>query len=282
MSSFPHTDIAAAARNGLRIFVINLRGSTERRAAMQQQLGDLGLPFEFFDAVDGKKLQAQDLAAYDGRKRRLFFGKDLSQGEIGCLLSHRAIYRKIVAEKIPAALILEDDTILSSALPDVLAALQAAEGQWDMIRFLSREKNDRQARRLRPLDGRHMLARPYGTPGGAYGYIVTRRAAERLNAKMDKNWIPVDILHGQTWRTGLNVFSVIPSPVTYREDQPSTIGDERFSKKIGLKGTERALYPFTRAGLKLYELAGKNMSSLAFYLYDMAKKNAAPNNSKAE
>ncbi len=271
MSDFSYTAVTPAAPVAMRIFVINLQSSAERRKDIQSQLEKLGLPFEFFNAVDGKTLTEEDLSAYDGRKRRLFFGKDLSRGEIGCLLSHRAIYRKVVAENIPAALILEDDTILSPDLPDVLAALSACAGEWDMIRFLSREKNYRQARHLRPLDAAHTLARPYGTPGGAYGYIVTPRAAERLNANMRKNWIPVDILHGQIWRTHLNVFSVIPSPVTYREDQPSTIGDERFSKKHRLQGAEAALYPFTRMGLKVYELAGKNLSRVACYLYDTAK-----------
>ena len=45
----------------IRAIVINLKRSTDRRQAMEQQLQSLGIPFEFLEATDGSKLSDADL-----------------------------------------------------------------------------------------------------------------------------------------------------------------------------------------------------------------------------
>ncbi len=107
----------------LKIFVINLKSSIERRKTMERQLHKLGLPFEFFEAVNGAALSEEEIAGYydmDFYNSRPGYYK---RGAMGCMLSHYFLYKKIVEEKIEVALILEDDMVLSKNVSDKLIQL---------------------------------------------------------------------------------------------------------------------------------------------------------------
>ncbi|HTK84101.1 MAG TPA: glycosyltransferase family 25 protein, partial [Patescibacteria group bacterium] len=68
------------------IFVISLPSSVQRRAAMAARLNSIGASWRFFDGFDGSSLSPENYPDYDRTRRRLFFGKDLTPGEMGCLL----------------------------------------------------------------------------------------------------------------------------------------------------------------------------------------------------
>lgn len=243
------------------IFIINLETSTDRRAVMEQAMNTLNLPHEFIAAVDGRDFDPDALPAYNGRRRRLCYGRDLTPGEIGCILSHRSIYEKMVAENIPCAVILEDDALFTPEFPAVLRRLKTLETDWDMIRFLGREKCERKNRKIAPLIGQHMLARVTTPFGGAYAYMLTQHTAKKLLQFTQKNWMPIDILHSYVWYTGLTVFSVTPSPACADNDIDSTIESARWDKTTQMQNKwEHTLYPVTRLALKLYEMIGKTVS----------------------
>ncbi len=236
----------------LRIFVINRKKDEDRRRDMTERLHKLGLTPEFIEAVDGHSMDAYSVPEYDRDRRLLYFGRDLSVGEIGCLLSHRSIYKKIVAEQIPLSLVLEDDTHFQPDFPEVLEELVKTAGKWDMIRFLDRKKIFKAPHRLlRKLTDKYDLARVRGVPGGAYAYLLTSHAADILLAKSERNSVQIDIVHGRYWETGLNALVTKPSPVSPDLDIASTIGDSRFDKKITIKGLKRLLSPFFRFCFKI-------------------------------
>jgi glycosyl transferase family 25 len=253
----------------LPVFIINLPHSRERRERIKSQLDKLKLPHRFIEAVAGAGLDLQNCPDYAGRKRRIFFGRDLTKGELGCLLSHRAIYSKMVADDIAAALILEDDSRLEDDLPEVLDALMALPLKWDIIRFLSKDKNYRQSRILGPLYNRYNLTRIIGTPGGAYGYVMTQAGAKKMLRHMKRNWIPVDILQGHVLRLGLETFGVTPSPVTHGpEEEDTIIGAARYSKNRDLTGWEKTIFPATRFVYKLFDLCQKKIPMAHDFLRD--------------
>ncbi|MEH6497010.1 MAG: glycosyltransferase family 25 protein, partial [Pseudomonas marincola] len=101
---------------------------------MTQRLAGTGFNFQFFEAVDGHSFDAHNTPEYDGKRRRQYFGRDLTAGEIGCLLSHRALYKKMLEENIERALILEDDTILTDDFPQTVAEILASDLDWDIFR----------------------------------------------------------------------------------------------------------------------------------------------------
>jgi glycosyl transferase family 25 len=253
--------------------VINLKRSVERRVEMTRRLDALGIPHEFFEAVEGSTLDLRNLPAYDSMRRRLLFGRDLRPGEVGCLLSHRGIYQRMVERGIERALILEDDVFLNPDFPQVVRALQTLPVSWDMIRFLQGEKIYKRSRSVCPVFGAYELARPGTSSGGAFCYLLALAAAKRLLEHTQKNVLPIDALHSYVWRTGLDIYSVKPSPVTADTDDPnSTIGAARFDKKLQLEGWQKLVYPVTRAWLRVSEAAGKRSAYLLSWPRDAANR----------
>lgn len=250
------------------VFVINLKKSHDRRVFMSAQMEKLKIDFCFFEGVDGHAIDLETHPAYAGKKRRLFFGRDLKRGEMGCLLSHRAIYQYMVDHDIPCALVLEDDVHIAPDIKGVMDALLKLKMDWGMVRFLGREKVYRQSRNICSLVGTYHLTRPMGAPGGAYAYMLTRGAATSLLNCMKKNYLPVDILHGYRWWTGIDSFAVSPSPILADMIVASTIGEERFDKTRALLKEEKIFYPFTRAAYKIYEGFWKIWTRAATFLPD--------------
>lgn len=239
------------------VYILSLEHSKDRREIIAARLKELSLPFAFHNGVDGRKLDLLSHPNYEPTKRRFFYGRDLSGGEFGCVLAHRNIYRHMVENRISRAVVLEDDAILTDDLPAVIKALCKIPDTWDLVRFLGRPKNYWSTRPIVSLDETPcMLSRPLGTPGGAYGYVLSLHAAERLLLMMQKNWLAIDTLHGLTWLTGLKTLSVMPSPVLPNDDIPSCIdeldNDARWDKSIKLNGWKRFVYPLSRALWKLY------------------------------
>jgi GR25 family glycosyltransferase involved in LPS biosynthesis len=142
------------------------------------------------------------------------------------------------------------------------------------VRLIGSPKYYRQCRAVTPLCGRHELTRLRTTPGGAYAYLLNRHAAQTLLDCTRRNWLPVDAVLGQVWRTRLDVFCVRPSPVLPDHAVASTIGDERFDKSIRLSGWERAVYPLSRAALKIYESAGKAAMNIMNHRREKGKATA--------
>lgn len=255
------------------VFVINLDRSPQRLAEMRRRLGALGIPFTRFPALDGRGLDLEALPAYDGRRRRLLYGHDMTPGEMGCLLSHRGVYEHMVAQGIELAIVLEDDVHVAADFCAVVAFLSSLPLRWDLIRFLDSQKIERKSRCLLEF-GRYRLSRPATAAGGAHGYLLTREAARRLLLATRRNAVPIDTVHGAAWRTGLEVLAVTRTLVVRDEIMPSTIGDSRFDKTVRLDSWARAVYPATRLWCKLSEAFGKRLVSSARWLADARSRRA--------
>ncbi|HDR2572978.1 TPA: glycosyltransferase family 25 protein, partial [Enterobacter ludwigii] len=79
----------------MKIFIVNLKKSVERRKKMEAQLNALGLSAEFIEAVDGRLMSEEERKGVTANVNYAFL-----PGEIGCALSHQKIYKKMIDEKI--------------------------------------------------------------------------------------------------------------------------------------------------------------------------------------
>lgn len=238
------------------IFIINMDKDVNRRETMRTRAEAAGLLFEFVQAISGRDMSVEEIdRCYDSAKRKRYFGRDMTIGEIGCLMLHRKIYEKVVAENIPYAVILEDDVVFESDIYKVLVTILEAPIKWDIVRFLSHSKvYKRGFRNIIPLGNtRYQFSRSPAAPAGAYGYLISYHAAEVMLKHMQRNWLPVDVLLGRVWQTGLEMFVLIPSPLRHDPSSGSTIGGERFIKYVDMEGMARVMYVFTRAWFKLSE-----------------------------
>ncbi|EHZ6874366.1 glycosyltransferase family 25 protein, partial [Providencia rettgeri] len=94
----------------MNTFVINLKDDLLKRDFMRNQLDNIGISYQFIEAIDGRIMSDNTIKqlAYD------YPDCYLTKGEIGCALSHMAIYKKMIEDNIEIALILEDDALLPS------------------------------------------------------------------------------------------------------------------------------------------------------------------------
>ncbi len=112
--------------NNVPLYVVNLESQPERRRFMESQLAALpdGFRIEWIRAVDGRALSETEIRAdYDPAIAVRTTGRPLNRGEIGCALSHRAIYRRMIEVQEPFAVVLEDDVALGEEFPEVCLAL---------------------------------------------------------------------------------------------------------------------------------------------------------------
>lgn len=119
------------------VFVINLDKDTERMQFMHEQLTSLNIQFKREVAVLGKLYQPTP-EEYDENLAVAKGGHALIPGEIGCALSHSHVLQKIVSEKVPYTLVLEDDVVLPENFKDVLEReieRNKNQDRWDYLLF---------------------------------------------------------------------------------------------------------------------------------------------------
>jgi len=93
---------------------------------MNDQLNKLHIDFEILNAVDGQSLTETQMMELCDMEQVRKFPTWLTSGAIGCALSHRLAYERMINENLPYALILEDDIELPKDILKVLMALETA------------------------------------------------------------------------------------------------------------------------------------------------------------
>lgn len=192
MSHHAQAAVPASTDKKIPIYVISLPGTDARRAGMAAQLSALGLEFEFVDAVRGSALSAAERAGKLGPAENIrgnIGGRDMTDGEIGCALSHQMAYDKILAAEQERAFVLEDDARL---LPGFLQALQATHeiADLDLLIFGYPKLADEEIGLawlydpilvLGHLSSGHTYGlRPRQGHMGMVGYLVSRAGCEKL------------------------------------------------------------------------------------------------------
>lgn len=242
----------------MRVFVISLERARQRREHVANQLGRLGMRFEFFDAVDGASLSEDGVRSVysDERARQTFWGP-LNRGEIGCALSHIAIWKTIVAEQVAHALVLEDDALLDTATPEILAALPRLMNPNDVVVLVNTNENTFFFRQAALPAGRRLVYvnQPFFT---ATGYVITPGAAARLIAHALPLRVPIDFwYHDIGFKGVIPIRAVYPGLVSQLSGagMPSQIGGRERHLERQSVGKERNRL---RAGVRRLRLKMKN------------------------
>ena len=212
-----------------RAYVISLQTAADRRLLVSKSLAGLGIDFEIVDGVDGRAFDPEAQPIYDGPRRRALYGHDMVGGEVGCLLSHRGVLRRMVERRAGPALVLEDDVMLHPGFVAAVDALMDRRDRWELVRFLGGEKILRQPqRRLLDLGGGLHLSRLATQPGGAAAYLVSESGAAKLLKHLDRTPFPIDALMGRPWLTGVDNMIAGPGLADQNPAFRSDIGAARF------------------------------------------------------
>lgn len=186
------------------VFLINLKRSPERLAAMNVRCQRQGIAFTRIEAIDGR------CDALPGWLAGQFDGTQLSPGEVGCYASHLLAMGALLNGDAPACVVLEDDVILApDFMQTVREAISAAPKGWDIIHLSTNFKSA--VSRVARLPRNSSIVAYTRLPTGAGAYIINRAGAQKL-LKPQQRTRPIDMEFRYGWVHDLTLYGVKPAP----------------------------------------------------------------------
>lgn len=104
------------------VLLVNLDRSKERLRLSAQQLERLGFPYRRIPAVDGLELDRNSVEIYAASEAWWRTGRDLTNAEIGCFLSHLNCLQLFIETGREVCLIIEDDLEFGKDAADTIEA----------------------------------------------------------------------------------------------------------------------------------------------------------------
>ena len=209
----------------MRSYIIHMRGDQRRQANARHLLTTLP-GARIVDAVVGKDVMAQTAIA-PGTQHAPHYPFPLSSGEVGCFLSHRQCWLRIVEQGEDYGLIAEDDLCIDPALwSEVLDLIHSHASADTYIRIPAKNRE-------RPVDdvarreqARLFLPRVIGLQ--TVLQVVGRTAAKRLLAASETLDRPVDTFVQMHWATGQPVHTIHPNGI---RELTAELGGSTIQKK---------------------------------------------------
>lgn len=233
----------------MKIFVVSLKKSKDRRRNIEKQFKLKGLSFEFFDAIDGRSSYHPIFEKYNNKKRLRRKGYSLTPGEKGCFASHYELWNKCINLNEPIV-ILEDDIALHDNFPLLIADILRVANEYGFIRLITFLNDDliltsSNYENFRVVSYKKRVL-------GTQGYVISPIAAKKLVDASNEWFEPVDDFIDHEWRHKAGVFCAQPSCISHL-DESSDIGDRGKPKISIIKRLRREVYRFIdMILLKLY------------------------------
>lgn len=212
------------------IYVISLKDSIDRRRSIAKQFDYFSLKFSFFEAVDGRAVLPQQYEGWVDRRKTIDrLGREMSDGEYACAISHMEVYKKILSDHNDGAIVLEDDAILTPLFVDFLrysgylaAPLIQLDHRAGFVSRFAKNLKIGDAILLRSASLNPQLTTAYSINSKAAKYLLERG----LPLSGTADW-PCDI-------TPLPVYLASPRVVIHPEDTVgnSTLTEQRSRKQI--------------------------------------------------
>jgi glycosyl transferase family 25 len=230
----------------VKVFVINLERSTERRKHILDECKRHNLKPILFKAIDGYALSEKQLSemVIDHKIN------GLSKGFIGCSLSHIGVYKRIVDENINLALILEDDAVLNDNISRVLTEISVFNKSTNkpFVYLLSKPIQYIENKKIKlPSTTLYSVF----SACFAYGYIINYKAAKELSTCL----YPVRFRPDDDWKwfryaTSIQEYCVVPEVVS-SANFSSTI-DKKAVAKIHMYRLKKVFFPNIKTSLKRF------------------------------
>lgn len=241
----------------MKIHVISMLRSQERRQQLSEQMASHGIDFEFFDAVDGQ-YDHPLFGDYDYKKCLwLTSGKMPTRGGMGCYASHYMLWVKCLESNGPI-IILEDDCIILDTFKNHLNSIGELVNKYGFIRL-----QDPIRGRMYPVINEvgYSISLMEDNFGGTVGYAISPSAAAKL---IKHRWsLPVDCFIGLSYLHGMKSFVFYPALVAPDYASPTTVQSGGEKAKWYRKPTREIYSLYKKIRIKLtYILAIKKTGSL--------------------
>ncbi|MDD3585919.1 MAG: glycosyltransferase family 25 protein [Thermoguttaceae bacterium] len=199
--------------NDVCCYVINRDQDVERWEAIRRGFEVIGMTPTRFSAILGK--EHLDSPLYSPRGYLLAYGREAMPAEIGCYLSHLKVWELFLASDKKYALVCEDDV---TPVPEFCSILEEAikyQSSWDLLRLVGSRKKSSITYRTLTSDFR--LCTTITGMVITAGYVINRKAAERLILKLNRIVLPVDAAMFQGL-FGVREASILPYLTPFNEN----------------------------------------------------------------
>jgi len=197
---------AAGVKTPIPVWVVNLDKSIDRWEKAKAMFTEEGVTADRFPATLGKAMTEEELRENTTFGARYF----CTAGMIGCFMSHRRIWERVIKEGIPAAAALEDDVVIYPNFNERLTKLlEELPADWDVCLLgavgciaVEQEPMHMKVYGLLTGGGRKSPGKtrsisenvyvPY-KPAGTHAYIVSQQGAKKLLERLPKARYHVDL-----------------------------------------------------------------------------------------
>lgn len=176
----------------MKCYLINLDRSADRLKQMNVEFARKGLTFTRVPAIDGRQLTQKELEAVNSSAR--CWEIPIPPGEIGCFLSHRQCLEIIANGEDEYAAVFEDDIVLTNQAQKIIGTSDWIPADADIIKVETFRTVILLDAPTEIAETHFKCARLLSKHLCTGGYIVSRSAAQRMLAFMDKVLVPVDNL----------------------------------------------------------------------------------------
>jgi glycosyl transferase family 25 len=230
-----------------KIFVINLDERADKFKNAEDQLIAQGLTCERISAVRGSNLTEEQIQqAYDKVANKKHYMKTMSVGEIGCYMSHRAAWQKIVDENLDYGIILEDDCKLENNFYKLPALIEQLKN-WDYIK-LTGPRGRKTIQDTAALSDGFSIAHYNKVPISTPGQVVSLKGAQTLLTNSQPFFRPVDVDLQQYWEKKIDIIGIEPKLVdTAGFDSDITAMDKSSARTVKTKFWPRVKFRATSA-----------------------------------
>lgn len=229
----------------MKIFVISLKRTPERRESIQAHLNEKKIQFEFFDAVDGRAEPPHPLFLNYNYTKRLWLtsGRMPSKGELGCYGSHYLLWKKSIELNEPIVVI-EDDAQVVDDFKGYISILDEKVKQYGLIRL--EEKTDKGKLHLKEEGENYSISFMTNNFGGVRSYIISPSAAKKLVDNSESWCMPVDNYVGSIYIHNTPSYILTPPIVENPQEFETTIQLGEEEKARWYRKPTRELYSLYR------------------------------------
>lgn len=209
-----------------QIYLVNMDKDKKRFYGAKKQFDRENILFDRFSAVNGHSLDLAELQRNNivRMKKHSFFnhnknGRSSLMGSIGCALTHRKIWEKVMKTN-QNTLVFEDDIIIPKNFWGKLNKnLINVPSEWDIVflggvRIYGKKESD-------DLIKAKTTQTNLWNNCGTYAYIVNPNSAKKLLNITDPIETYLDIQMNRHYND-LNVYYIYPSIIKHNFDIPST------------------------------------------------------------
>ena len=232
--------------NKIKIYIINLEKSIDRRDFISKQFNNLPrkIDYQFFKAVYGKEEPNHPLfLKYNEKKRFERKGHYMSLSQLGCFASHYLLWQKCI-ELNQGIIVLEDDAIIHSNFLEALEFISSDKNHFEFL-WLSPPapaKRNQKGKMIYSLDKIKITRYKEGW-GNATGYFITPKSAKKLLDYCEEWILDVDIMMERYWENKVDYLALSPFCVEPDLSKESNIPvDKKQGKRSLIVKIKRELY----------------------------------------